>query len=95
MLGCRFSIAANVKSVREKATEYLLKTTEVLLDADGYVLTPTFDIYQGTVAPNCLMCANSKLLISLFFSKKVLSEVRSEIQLFQRNIVSTGQSVRV
>ena len=57
MSGCRFSIEANAKSVREKATEYLLKTTEVLLDADGHVLTPTFDIYQGTVAPNCLMCA--------------------------------------
>ena len=45
MSGCRFSIEANVKRVREKATEYLLKTTEVLLDADGHVLTPTFNIY--------------------------------------------------
>ena len=45
MLGCRFSIEANAKNVREKTTEHLLKTTEVLLDADEHVLTPTFNIY--------------------------------------------------
>ena len=32
--------------------------------------------------------------MSLFLSKKKLSDVRSEIHLVRRNIVSTGQSVR-
>ena len=34
ILGCSFSFEAYVKNVREKAT---LKTTEVLLNADGHV----------------------------------------------------------
>ena len=38
MLDCQFSFEAYAKN-------------EVLLDADGHALT-TFDIYQGTVAPN-------------------------------------------
>ena len=52
MLGCRSSDKAYTKDVREKATKCSLKTNEVLLDADGHVLTK-FDIYQGTVALNC------------------------------------------
>ena len=39
MLGCRFSFEAYVKNVQEKATKCSLKNTEVLLDADGNVLT--------------------------------------------------------
>ena len=39
MLGCRFSFEAYKKNVREKATKCSLKTTEVVLDADGHVLT--------------------------------------------------------
>ena len=39
MVGCRFTFEAHVKKVQEKATKCSLKTTEVLLDADGYVLT--------------------------------------------------------
>ena len=39
MLGYRFSFEAYAKSVREKATRCSLKTTEVLLDADGHLLT--------------------------------------------------------
>ena len=35
------------------ASKCFLKSTEVLLDADRHVLTHKFDIYQGTVAPNC------------------------------------------
>ena len=35
MLGCRSSLEAYVKNVREKAIRYSLKATEVLLDADG------------------------------------------------------------
>ena len=38
MMGCRFSFNAYAKNVREKATNCSLKTTEVLLDVDGYVL---------------------------------------------------------
>ena len=39
MLGCRFSFEAYAKNVREKVTKFSLETTEVLLDADGHVLT--------------------------------------------------------
>ena len=39
MLGLRFSFAAYEKNVREKATKYSLQTTEILLDADGHVVT--------------------------------------------------------
>ena len=39
MLGCRFSFETYVKNVRQKATDSFLKTTEVLLDPDGYELT--------------------------------------------------------
>ena len=39
MLGCRFSFKVYAKNVKEKATKYSLKTAEVLLDADGHVLT--------------------------------------------------------
>ena len=39
MLGCRFSFEAYAKDVREKMTKCSLKTTEVLLDADGHMLT--------------------------------------------------------
>ena len=37
ILGCSFSFEAYVKNVREKATKWPLKTTEVLLNADGHV----------------------------------------------------------
>ena len=33
-------------------TKCTLKTTQVLLDADGHVLTQ-FNIYQGTLTLNC------------------------------------------
>ena len=39
MLGSRFTFEAYAKNGREKATECSLKTTEVLLDADGHVFT--------------------------------------------------------
>ena len=39
MLDCRFSFEAYAKNLREKATKCTLKTAEVLLDADGHVLT--------------------------------------------------------
>ena len=39
MLGCRFSFEEHAKNVRENVTKFSLETTEVLLDADGHVLT--------------------------------------------------------
>ena len=39
MLGCRFSFQTYAKNLREKATNYSLNTSEVLLDADEHVLT--------------------------------------------------------
>ena len=39
MLGCRFSFEANAKNLGEKTTKCTLKIAEVLLDADGHVLT--------------------------------------------------------
>ena len=40
MLDCRFSFeAAYTKRVREKENRFSLKTTEVLLDANGHALT--------------------------------------------------------
>ena len=39
MLGCKFSFKVYAKSVREKATKCSLKTNEVMLDADGHVIT--------------------------------------------------------
>ena len=38
-LGCWFSFEAYVKKVRNKATKCSLKATDVLLDADGHVIT--------------------------------------------------------
>ena len=35
MLDCRFSFEAYTKNVRENGTQCFLKTSEVLLDADG------------------------------------------------------------
>ena len=39
MLDCRFGFEEYAKNLREKATKCTLKTAEVLLDADGHVLT--------------------------------------------------------
>ena len=39
MLDCRFSFEAYTKRVREKENRCSLKTTEVLLDANGHALT--------------------------------------------------------
>ena len=39
MFGCSFSVEAYAKKVGEKTTKCSLKTTKVLLDADGYVFT--------------------------------------------------------
>ena len=53
---------------------------------------PKFDIYQSTVASNCFK-SHVKSRYSDFFQTKLLSNVRSEIQLVRRNISFTGQSV--
>ena len=39
MLGCRLIFKAYAKNVNTKATKCSLKPTEVLLDADGHMLT--------------------------------------------------------
>ena len=39
MLGFRFSLEVYAEKVREKATKSSRKTTDVLLAADGHVLT--------------------------------------------------------
>ena len=39
MLSCNFSVEAYAKTVRKKANKCSLKTTEILFDADGHVLT--------------------------------------------------------
>ena len=51
MLCCRCSFDTYAKNVQEKANNFSLKSTEVLLDADGHG-SPKFDICQGTVAQN-------------------------------------------
>ena len=55
------------------------------------ICLPKFDIYQGKVAPIYLR-ATQTLVIMFFFKKKVLSDVRYDIHLVGRNIISTGQS---
>ena len=47
------------------------------------------DIYQGTESPHCFKSQTNSLCPD-FFSKKVLSDVRSETHLVRPNIVSTG-----
>ena len=42
LLGYRFSYEAYGKNIREKATQYSLKSTEVLWDADGHELTQVY-----------------------------------------------------
>ena len=53
---------------------------------------PKFDIYQSTIASNYFK-SHVKSRYSDFFQTKLLSNVRSEIQLVRRNINFTGQSV--
>ena len=50
---------------------------------------PKFDIYQGKGATNRLR-ATKALDVQIFFKKIVLSDIQSEIHLFQRNIVTAG-----
>ena len=53
----------------------------------------SFDIYQSTLAQNCLQ-SHKNCWFPDFFFLKVLPDVRSEVHLVRRNIVSTGQTVR-
>ena len=52
-----------------------------------------FDIYPGTIAPNCFQ-NHKKSWCPDFFPKNVSPDVRSEIGLVRRNIVSNEHSVR-
>ena len=51
MLGCRFNFKEYAKNVERKRpyTENILKFYWMLMD----MCLPKFDIYQGTIAPNC------------------------------------------
>ena len=82
MLGCRFSFKVYAKNVREKGTNLMLMD----------MCLPKFDIYQGTVPPNCFKSHTSSRC-PVFF-QNVLSEVWSKIHFVRRNIVSTGQTVQ-
>ena len=57
------------------------------------ICLPKLNIYEGTVAPNCFRSHTTPWCPD-FFRKNFLSDVRSEIHLVRRNIVSTGQSVQ-
>ena len=84
-----------MKNVRKKTTKCSLKTAEDLLDTDGHLLK--FDIYQSTVAQNCLKRQKNFLCFDFLQKKKKkkkLSDVKFEIHLARRKIVSTGQSVQ-
>ena len=54
---------------------------------------PIFDIYQDTVAQNCLKSHTSSWCPGTFL-RNFFSDIRSEIHLVRLNIVSTGKSVR-
>ena len=85
-----------MKNVRKKTTKCSLKTAEDLLDTDGHL--PKFDIYQSTVAQNCFKSHKNSWCSDFFQKKKKkkkkLSDVKFEIHLARRKIVSTGQSVQ-
>ena len=88
-MSCRFSFETYAKIMKQKATKCSLKTTEVLLDADGTwaYLSLIF------IKVNCFK-SHTNSWCPIFFQKRVLSNFRSEIHLDRRNIVSSGQSVR-
>ena len=51
------------------------------------------DIYQSALATQIVLRVTQTLDVLIFFKKKVLPDVQSEIHLAQRNIASTGQCV--
>ena len=53
---------------------------------------PEYEIYKGTVAPNCFKSHKNSWCPD-FFQKNVLPDIRSEIHLIRHNIVSPRQSV--
>ena len=84
ILGCKFTFKAYAKNVTEKTTKRSLKTV------DGHVLCFIFLIVQK--APNCFK-SHTNSCCPDFFQKYFLSDLRSEIHLVRRNIVSTGKFV--
>ena len=95
MLGSRFSLEEYAKNVQEKAINSSLKTTELLLYIDENVRSPKFDIIKlGTVVLNCFKSYENAWCFDLL-QKNVPFDVRSNIHVVRRNIVSTGQSVQV
>ena len=62
MLGDRFSFKADAETVRERPTKNSLKTTEVLLDTDGHVLTKVW--YLSRYSSSKLIEEPHKLLMN-------------------------------
>ena len=75
MLGCKFSFKTYAKNVRERATKCSLKTTEVLLDADGYQGAVALDCFRATQTLDVLFLFQKKIL--MFGVKFTLSDVTS------------------
>ena len=69
MLGCRLSVEACGKNVREKATTSFLKTTKILLDADGHVLTQGWYLLRYSSSKLFQTIATQTLDVLIFFKK--------------------------
>ena len=89
ILGCRFSFEAYAKNVREKATIVLFRNYW----GSVHMFLSKFHINPGTIAPSCFK-SHTNSWYFVFFSKKSLPDVRSEIHLGRRDVISTRQSVR-
>ena len=76
MLGCRFSFKAYA-NIREKATKCSLKTTEVLLNTDGHVLT--FSLIFIKVAPNCFNSHTNSWCPDFFKKNCLMSDLKSPL----------------
>ena len=55
---------------------------------------PKFDIYQGTVAPNCFNSHTNSSCPDIFQKMFCLSDVRSSIKLVRSSIISSRLYVR-
>ena len=77
-LGNGFSFEAYMKNVREKVSKCTLKTTGVLLDADGHVLT---QVQQFQIVLRATQTPDDSIIFFYFFRKNVFSNARSVIHL--------------
>ena len=79
------------KNGKENATKCYKLLRFLWMQMD--ISLPKFDIYQGTGATNCLKSHIKSWCPPHFFQGKILCDVRCEIHLVWRDIVSTRQSV--